>query len=71
MIRITGEVVLSLLATAFTGVLFVLMVNETLAISAGKDPLTDDVHSVSRRFPRATFALAVVIGMVLGHLFWP
>jgi hypothetical protein len=69
--RLNVEVILSLLATIFAGILFLLMLNETRAIAAGHDPLTDDVHGVSRRFPRATFALAVVMGLVLGHLFWP
>ncbi len=71
MIRLTTEVVLSLLATLFTGLLLALMINETRAIASGHDPLTDHVHDVSRRFPRATFVLAVVIGLLLGHLFWP
>jgi hypothetical protein len=46
------------------------MVNETRALAMGSDPLTDRIHELAWRFPRATFALAVMLGMVLGHLFW-
>ena len=66
----TAEAVLSLLATLFVGVLFVLMILETRALAMGTDPITDRVHDLSWRFPQAVFALAVVLGMVLGHLFW-
>jgi hypothetical protein len=47
------------------------MLQESLALRKGQDPLSNAVRSVVRRFPRATYALAVVIGMVLGHLLWP
>jgi hypothetical protein len=33
--------------------------------------MSNGVRSVVRRFPRVTYALAVVIGMLLGHLLWP
>ena len=65
------EAVLSLLATVFTGLLVVLMINETRCIAGGTDPMTDQVHALTHHFPRATYALAVVVGLVLGHLFWP
>jgi hypothetical protein len=66
----TPEAVISLLATLFVGALFALMVNETRALATGSDPITDRVHELAWRFPQATFALAVVLGMVLGHLYW-
>ena len=37
----------------------------------GKDPMSNNVPAALRRFPRATYAFAVVIGMILGHLVWP
>ena len=47
------------------------MLEEALALRRGRDPLTNGVREWARRFPRSTYALAVVIGMVLGHLLWP
>ena len=47
------------------------MLQESLALRAGDDLLNNDVRSLVRRFPRITYAMAVVIGMVLGHLLWP
>jgi len=67
----TAEAILSLLATLFVGVLFLLMLDETRSIAKGTDPLTSRLHDLTRRFPRAAFALAVVLGMLLGHLYWP
>lgn len=43
---------------------------ESIALRQGRDPMSNGVRAVIRRFPRVTYALAVVIGMLLGHLFW-
>lgn len=67
----TPDAVIALIATAFSLVAFLLMLEESVALTTGKDPMSNDVRSVVRRFPRATYALAVVIGMLLGHLLWP
>ena len=67
----TPEAVISLLATAFSLVAFVLMLQETLALGKDQDPVNNGVRALVRRFPRATYAFAVVIGMLLGHLLWP
>ena len=67
----TPDAVVSLIATAFSLVAFFLMLQESIALQAGSDPLNNDVRSVVRRFPRVTYALAVLIGMLLGHLLWP
>lgn len=67
----TPDAVISLIATAFTLVAFLLMLQETVALGKDQDPVNNDVRAVVRRFPRATYALAVVIGMILGHLLWP
>jgi len=64
------EAFLALFGTVFIAVLVVLMVDETRCLIAGSDPMTDSVHDLSHRFPRSTYALAVVVGLVLGHLFW-
>jgi hypothetical protein len=63
--------ILSLIATIGAGIAFLLMLEEALALRAGRDPLSNGVRSWVRRFPRSTYALAVAIGMVLGHLLWP
>ena len=63
--------ILSLIATAFALVAFLLMLQETIALRHGRDPLGNGVRALVQRFPRATYALAVVIGMLLGHLLWP
>ena len=69
--KFTPEAILSLIATAASLVAFLLMLQESLALRAGRDPISNDVRAALRRFPRVTYALAVVIGMVLGHLLWP
>jgi hypothetical protein len=66
-----AESILSLLATAFALVMFLLMLEESIALTQGRDPMTNGVRILVRRFPRATYVLAVVIGMLLGHLLWP
>ena len=63
--------ILSLIATVGAGVAFLLMLQEALALRRGSDPLNNNVRSVVRRYPRSTYALAVLIGMLLGHLLWP
>jgi hypothetical protein len=65
------EAIVSLLATFASLVVFLLMLEESIALTAGRDPITNDVRTAVRRFPRVTYALAVVIGMLLGHLLWP
>lgn len=67
----SAEAIVSLIATLVSLVVFLLMLEESLALTTGRDPVTNDVRSAVRRFPRVTYAMAVVIGMVLGHLLWP
>jgi hypothetical protein len=62
--------VLSLLVTIFVGALFLLMLNETIALGKGRDPVTNLVRSLVRAYPRFSYVVAVVIGMLIGHLFW-
>ena len=65
------EAILSLIATAFSFVAFLLMLEESIALRQGRDPMTNGVRTLVRRFPRITYVFAVVIGMLLGHLLWP
>jgi hypothetical protein len=69
--NLPAEVVIALIATAGAGIAFLLMLEEAIALQMGRDPMSNGVRSAVRRFPRATYAFAVVIGMVLGHLLWP
>ena len=66
----TPEAILALAGTSFIGLLVILMINETRCLISGSDPMTDGIHDLSHRFPRSMYALAVVVGLVLGHLFW-
>jgi len=70
-VNFSPETILSLLATFASLVVFLLMLEESIALSIGRDPITNDVRSAVRRFPRVTYAIAVVIGLLLGHLLWP
>ena len=67
----TPQAILSLIATAFSLVAFLLMLEESIALKQGRDPMTNGVRTLVRRFPRVTYVFAVVIGMLLGHLLWP
>ncbi len=69
--RLSAEAILSLIATAASLIAFLLMLQESLALRKGNDPAANAVRALARRFPRFTYAIAVVIGMVLGHLLWP
>jgi hypothetical protein len=68
------DAIVSLIATAFVGIGFLLMLEEAIALRLGKDPMSNSVRAAIRQFPRATYAFAVVVGMVLGmvlgHLVW-
>jgi len=70
-VTFTPEAILSLITTAASLIAFLLMLQESRALSSGQDPLNNDVRSLVRRFPRVTYAFAVLIGMLLGHLLWP
>lgn len=71
MLQISPGAVLSLIATLFVGVVFLMMLNETVALGQGRDPITNLVRSVIRAYPGVSYVVAVFIGMLLGHLFWP
>jgi hypothetical protein len=70
-VNFSVEAIVSLLATFASLVVFLLMLEESIALTTGRDPITNDVRSAVRRFPRVTYAIAVVIGLLLGHLLWP
>ena len=69
--NLTPEAILSLITTEGVGIVFLLMLQEALALRRGQDPINNGVRAFVRRFPRGMYMLAVLIGMVLGHLLWP
>jgi hypothetical protein len=69
--HISPGAVLSLIVTIFVGIIFAIMVNETVALGRGKDPISNLLRSLVRAYPRFSYVVAVVLGMLLGHLFWP
>ena len=69
--NLTPEAILSLITTAGVGIVFLLMLQEALALRRGQDPINNGVRAFVRRFPRGTYMLAVLLGMILGHLLWP
>lgn len=70
-VNFSADAILALIATVGALIAFLLMLEESIALGKGTDPMSNQVRSLVRRFPRSTYALAVVIGMVLGHLLWP
>jgi predicted tellurium resistance membrane protein TerC len=70
-VNFSADAILALIATVGALIAFLLMLEESIALGKGTDPMSNQVRSLLRRFPRFTYALAVVIGMVLGHLLWP
>ena len=71
MLQISPGAMLSLLATILVGVVFILMLNETIALGKGQAPLSNLIRSLVRAYPRFSYVVAVLIGILLGHLFWP
>ena len=69
--NLNPEAILSLIATAGVGIAFLLMLQEALALRRGRDPINNGVRAFVRRFPRGTYMLAVLLGMILRHLLWP
>lgn len=71
MLDVNPGAILSLLATIFVGALFAVMLSETISLGKGQDPITNLLRSVMRAYPRVSYVIAVLIGMLIGHLFWP
>jgi hypothetical protein len=70
-VKLTPSAILSLIATAGAGVAFLLMLEESVALRQGRDPMSNGVRAVLRRFPTFTYVVTVLIGMLLGHELWP
>jgi VIT1/CCC1 family predicted Fe2+/Mn2+ transporter len=70
-VQISPGAIVSLIATIFVGIVFLLMLNETIALGKGEAPLTNLIRSLVRAYPRFSYVVAVLLGVLLGHLFWP
>jgi hypothetical protein len=62
--------IFSWLVTAFFGVIFLLLVFESWALLTNHEPITDYVRPAVHAYPGYAFAIAVVIGVLLGHFLW-
>lgn len=66
----SSAVFMSAVVTAFLSIVFLLLAFETWALFAGQKPITDYVHETVHSYPGWAFALAVVFGILIGHVLW-
>jgi hypothetical protein len=69
MLRMIGNL-FSWLVTAFFGVITLLLAFETWALFTNNEPITDYVRPAVHSYPGAAFAIAIVVGILLGHFLW-
>jgi hypothetical protein len=67
---VNAPALLSTIVTAGIAVILAAMVFETWALWSNREPITGYVRGLVMSYPPAAFALAVVIGLLLGHLLW-
>ncbi len=60
----------SWLTTALFGVLTLLLGFESWALLTGNKPITEYIRPTVQAYPGYAFAIAIVIGMLLGHFLW-
>jgi hypothetical protein len=60
----------SLLVTAFVGAIFLLLVFETWALFTGNKPISDYFREAVHAFPGWAFAIAILVGITVGHFLW-
>ena len=58
------------LVTGLLSVVFLLMAFETWALFTGQKPITDYVHATIHTYPGWAFAIAIVLGILVGHVLW-
>lgn len=58
-------------ATIASLALTILLVFETWALGTGHQPITGYVRHGIENFPKIFFVIAIAVGMLLGHFFWP
>jgi len=62
--------IFSLMVTAFVGAIFLLMVFETWALFTGNKPISDYFREAVHAFPGWAFAIAILVGITIGHFLW-
>jgi hypothetical protein len=60
----------SSLVTALFGVITVALAFESWALLTNHKPITDYIRPAVHSYPGWAFAIAVVIGILLGHFLW-
>jgi len=60
----------SFLVTAFVGVIFLFLVFETWALFTGNKPISDYFREMVHDVPGLAFAVAILVGIVVGHFLW-
>jgi hypothetical protein len=58
------------LVTGLLGLVFLLLAFETWALFTGQKPITDYVHATIHSYPGWAFAIAIVVGILVGHVLW-
>ena len=61
----------SWLVTALFAVIFLLLAYESWALITNHTPITDYIRPAVHDHPAWAFIVAVVVGILLGHLLWP
>jgi hypothetical protein len=69
-VRIALGDIFSWLVTALFGVITLLLAFESWALLTGHKPITDYVRPAVHTYPGVAFAIAVVVGILLGHFLW-
>ena len=62
--------VFSWTVTALFGVITVLLAFESWALLTDHTPITDYIRPAVHTYPGYAFAIAVVIGVLIGHFLW-
>ena len=57
-------------AAALFGVITLLLGYESWALLTNHQPITDYIRPAVHTYPGLAFAIAVVVGMLLGHFLW-
>jgi len=61
---------ISWLVTALFGVITLLLAFESWALLTGHKPITDYVRPAVHTYPGVAFAIAIAVGILLGHFLW-
>jgi hypothetical protein len=60
----------SFMVTAFIGAIFILMVFETWALFTDNKTISDYFREAVHAFPGWAFAIAILVGITVGHFLW-